>query len=333
MEQNIPEKWKEIYYYAKLIVDLDPWSRFQEKDVFILKPKGKDEEHFFSFLLESCGRPAIACYRDGLAYSRARERLHGKNTKKEPTFMLQDATIFVLGDREDVSKKNYAIIKEVGLKCRGKGAWPFFEKYRVGYAPQPVPEDELDTLLDDLGNLWMMVHLIAEGRVEVDFAMKEAMARCYNPNNDTFYSFATKLNKPLVAKYNTVTANDKEWVEKMRKLPSKGSISLDWSYIPTIIRDDGVDIVPRLLLLTENPSGCILRCIMLQPSERPYEDLLDELVRLIDLHGKPATIEICDKEIECYIADFCKQIKIRLEVKSQLKQLSKARKELMEMYR
>ncbi len=333
MEQNILKKWKEIYYYAGLIVDLDPWSRFKEKDIFVLKPKDRQEEHFFSFLMESCGRCGIAFYRSGQAYCRARERLRGKNTKKEPMFMLQDAVVFVLGDREDVSKKNYTIIKDLGLKCRGKGAWPFFEKYQVGYAPREVPEDELDGLLDDLGNLWMMVHLIVEGRVTVDFAKHEAMVRGYNPGDDTFYSFSSKLNRPIKAEYNVVTMNDMEWLANLRNIPSKGTVSLDWSYLPTVIRDEGVDIIPRLLLIVENQSGCILRCTMLPPSELPHEDLLDELLQLIDTYGKPAVIQICDKEIECYIGDLCKQANIRVEVKSQLKQLSVARREMINMYR
>jgi len=333
MEQNILEKWRKIYYYTKLIVELDPWSRFEEKDVFVLKTKEKQEEHFYSFLEESCGRCAIAIYRNGQAYCKARERLHGRNTKHEPIFMLQDAVIFVLGDREDVSKHNYGIIKELGLKCRGKGAWPFFEKYSIGYAPQAIPEDELDMLQDDLGNLWMMVYMIAEGRVAVDFKNREIMARCYNPGDDTFYSYATRLTRPLTPDYNVITLNDKEWLASLRESHSKGTISMDWSYIPTVIRDEGIDIVPRLLLIIENSSGCILRCTMLPPSELPHEDLLDELLDLFDVYGKPSTIQICDKEIECYIRELCKEIKIHVEYKPQLKQLSKARKELMEMYR
>lgn len=282
MEPKILEKWKEIYYYAGLIVDLDPWSRFDEKDVFVLKPKAKDEEHFFSFLLESCGRCTIALYRSGRAYCLARERLHGKNTKNEPVLMLQDAVIFVMGDRENVSKKNYAIIKDIGMKCRGKGAWPFFEKCQVGYAPREIPEEDLDTLLDDLGNLWMMVRMIVDGRVTVDFAKHEAMMRRYNPEDDTFYSYASKLNRPIKAEYDVVTVNNQEWLTNLRQIPAKGSISLDWSYLPTIIKDEGAVIIPRLLLIVENRTGCILRATMLTPSNQPYEELIDELLQIID---------------------------------------------------
>lgn len=241
--------------------------------------------------------------------------------------------IFLLGDREDVSKKNYAVIKELGIKCRCRGAWPYFEKYRVGFAPQDIPEDELDVLLDDLGNLWVMVHMIAEGKTAVDFANREAMTRSYSASDDMFFSYPSKLQKPLVAKYTVVTMQENEWLNNLRKLPSNGTISLDWSYLPTVVREEGIDIVPRLLMAVENQSGCILYATMLPPSDVPHEDLMDELIELIDKRGKPAVIEICDKEIECYISDLCKQVKIRLEVKPQLKKLSMARREMLKKFR
>lgn len=329
MRQETLKKWEQIYYYASLIVELNPWDRFEEKDIFALLPKGKKEEHFFSFLRKSSGRCGIAFYRNGQAYAHAQERLYGKNTKKEPVFLLQDAVVFLLGDREDVSKKNYAVIKELGLKCRGRGGWPYFEKYRVGYAPQDVPEDELDMLLDDLGNLWVMVHLIAEGKICVDFANREVMTRSYSPGNDTFYTYPSKLQKPLTTKYTVITMQDNEWLKNLRKLPSKGTISLDWSYLPTIVKEGNNKIVPRLLMAVENQSGCILCATMLAPSEAPHEDLVDALMELVEKRGKPAVIEISDKEIESYIADLCRQVKIRLEVKPHLKQLYQARREML----
>ena len=68
-------------------------------------------------------------------------------------------------------------------------------------------------------------------------------------------------------------------------------------------------------------------------TQEDASDLVDELMELIEKRGKPAVIEICDKEIECYIRELCKEIKIRVEYKPQLKQLSKARKEMINMYR
>ena len=106
--------------YASRVVSYNPWSRFGEKDIFVFLTKDKKEEPFFCFLEETCGDYAIAFYRNGNECFNAQERLHGANPKKEPVFLLQNAIIFRLRNRKDVSKANYALLKELNIKCRGK---------------------------------------------------------------------------------------------------------------------------------------------------------------------------------------------------------------------
>lgn len=328
MEKEILEKWKQIYFYASQIAFYDPWSRFAEKDILVMITKDKKEEHFFCFLEESCGRCSIAFYRNGCDCFNAQERLHGANTKKEPVFLLQNAIIFQLGDREDISKENYALLKALDLKCRGKGGWPHFEQYRVGYAPRAVCEEDLDMLLDDLGNLWMMVRAVFEERILTDFTNRKVLTRSYSPADDLYYTYMAPLKLPPKATYNLITMTENEWLALMRSLPSKGTIALDWSYLPTMVREGKEKIVPRLLLAVDTRTGCIIKAETLPPSSQPCDDLFDVLESIFTERGKPAAIEICDKEMECYLSDFCQKVRIRLEIRKQLKQTTVARREL-----
>lgn len=332
MKEELLEKWRKIYLYANRIVALDPWSCLSETDTFVLIPKGKRAEHYFCFLQESCGRRAIAFYDRGLHYSEAKERLHGKNPKQEPVFWLQNAVIFMLGDREDVSKENYALIKALDIKCRGRGAWPFFEEYRVGYAPRSVPETLLDALLDDLGNLWVMTRMVFSGKVQVDFPNGEIMLRYYSPVDDLFYSKAHRLNIPSVIKKLTVTMDDNEWLQQFQRQPARGTISLDWSYLPTIVIDGKEKLVPRLLIAADSSTGIILKSAMLPPVPSNFDLLFDFLNDLMIDQGKPAAIEVCDREIESCISDLCQKANIRLVFRKQLKYINAAKKGFLETY-
>ena len=329
LEKEILKKWEEIYLYASRIVAYNPWSRFGEKDLFAFLTKDKKEEHLFCFLEESCGDCAIAFYRNGSDCFNAQRRLHGVNPKKEPVFLLQNAIIFRLGNREDVSKANYALLKELNIKCRGRGSWPYFEQYRIGYAPQPVCEGDLDRLLDDLGNLWMMLRAVFEEGMPTNFENRQVVTRCYSPMDDMFYTYMAPLKHIPRTTYTTITMTENKWLSLMRGLPSKGTIALDWSYLPTVVYEGRERIVPRLLLAVDARTGCIIKSEMLPPSDAPYDDLFEILESIIAVRGKPAAIEICDQELECYLTDFCKQAKIRLEVRKQLKQTTAARRELL----
>ena len=132
MKEEILEKWKKIYSFAQLIAAYEPWELFEEENTFALVPKGTRNEHYFSFLAKSSGQCGIAIYPSGNAYVSAQNRLHGGNSKREPQFDLQDAVILLWGDREDVSKENYGLIKSLAFKFRGRGAWLHFQEYRVG---------------------------------------------------------------------------------------------------------------------------------------------------------------------------------------------------------
>lgn len=329
MKKDRLELWEEIYAYAVEIVAFDPWSRFKETDTLALIPKGKRAEHFFSFISESRGQLGIAIYRDGDAYFDAMDRLHRKNRKKEPVFLLQNATIFLFGDRENVSKENYALIKELGLKCRGRGNWPHFEKYRIGYAPQAIPDAELEELLDDLGNLWMMVKLAYENDWEIPADGKSALVRTYSKKDDMFYTTLFPIEKPKQISSKVITMDDNPWLRQVRKMPAKGTVSLDWSYLPTIMDDEGTDVVPRLLLAVEPKTGLVLKHRLMSPLEDTYGLLFQFITELIELRGKPATIEICDKELENCLADLCQRTGMRLSVRSYLPQLATARNELV----
>ena len=330
MEKEVLEKWSKVYDFAQMIASFNPWELFAEDHVFALIPKGTQQEHYFSFLAESCGQYGIAIYQNVAAYVAAQCRLHGKNPKKEPLFDLQDAVILLWGDREDISKENYALIKSLGLKCRGRGAWLHFQEYRVGYVPRPVQEPDLDRLLDDLGNLWMMIRAVCEENLKTNFENREALVRFYSEKDELYYTGSFPVNLPRKIDYPEIVMQDSAGLQELRDLRSRGSIALDWFYIPASYKENGERIIPRLLLAVDCKSGVILGSEMLSPTDEPCTILFDMISRISYSYSKPEVIEICDREIESCITDFCKRVGIQLVMKKQMKAITQAQKQFRE---
>lgn len=326
MEKEILEKWRKIYNFAQLIAAYDPWALFAEENTFALVPKGTRNEHYFSFLAESAGQCGIAIYPGGNAYVAAQCRLHGGNPKREPRFDLQDAIVLLWGDRENVSKDNYALIKALGFKFRGRGVWLHFQEYRVGYVPRQVQELDLDRLLDDLGNLWMIVRAICEENLKTNFDNREAVVRFYSEKDDMYYTGSFPVALPRKISYPEITMQESADLQELRAMRPRGSIALDWSYLPASYRENGENIIPRLLLAVDTKTGVIMDAQMLSPADDPCAALFDMISHISWNYAKPATIEICDAEIEGIIADFCKQVGIRLVTKKQIKTVTQARK-------
>lgn len=323
------ETWRRIFFLANEIASFHPWDMFAEDNLLAYILDGTERhEHFFSFLNESSGQYGIAIYPSGNDCLLAQQRLHNKNRKREPIFLLQNAVVLLWGNREDVSKENRALLKDLGIKCRGKGSWLHIEQYRIGYAPRCVPGEALGTLENDLGNLWMMMRAVVEEKLKPDFTNNKILARM-RASDGQWYNYVSSLRHKKAPEYTRITMVENEWLQRLRNMIPKGTVELDWSYYPNIVKDGKEEIIPRLVWAVDARTGIVLKHGLLAPSAAPQEDMLSFLDELIQVGSKPSVIEISDREIESYIADICKQSGIRLVFKNSLKKLDTIRREYL----
>lgn len=329
MSSRRQKRWLRLYELATELAFYDPWRLFKETDTFLIVPKGTQEEHFFSFIAESRQQLGIARYIGGNNYIAAQARLHSPNPKKEPVFLLQNGIIALWGDREDISKENYALIKELGLEFRGRGRWLHFEQYHTGYAPCSISLDDVNSLIDDLENLCMMVRPVYDGRMPLAFSDGNIMVRHFSKRDNLYLNFYAKVDFPKKHVYNKVTVTDNDATRRMRSLPAKGTIALDWSYLPTELTDADDHIIPRLLLAVDSTSGFVLSQDLLPPSSQPHLSLFDFVDDLTEKCGKPKTIEISSDELWAFLHSFCEQTGIDLVRKKNLPHITKARNALL----
>lgn len=114
-----------------------------------------------------------------------------------------------------------------------------------------------------LGNLWLMVRAVFDEGMPTDFETRMVLTHCYSPKDDMFYTYMAPLKQKPRVTYTTITMTDNEWLSMMRGMPSKGTIALDWSCLPTVIYEGRERIVPRLLLAVDARTGCIIKSEML----------------------------------------------------------------------
>lgn len=225
------------------------------------------------------------------------------------------------------------MIKELGLKFRGKGCWPHFREYRTGYIPRNVDEILLEILQEDMESLLNMVQTIDREKLKIDFSGNRVYTRCWFDAENDYFNRPATLKRPKRGEYMRVEMLPNSDLTELRKKVPRGTVCMDWSFFPEAIVHEKEKVIPRLLIVLEPRTGEIIKKILIPPSTEPYKDILTQLDLLIQTRGKPTTIEICDKEIECYIADACKSIGIRLVMKPQIKQITLARRELLEAER
>lgn len=332
MIEKLKQKWLRLYAVAQQIGVMQPWDDFSESDRFTYIWKDKSKSVFFSFIGESAQKCGIACYICEEDYIRARVRLTEKNDKCEPVFMLQNALICLWDDREDLNKESYALIKELGFKPHGKGAWLHFDRYEIGYAPVPLDEKEVDLLTTAFENLHMMLRAIYEQGLDPEFDKGKNLVRWYEPKDKLYYThpFEIEIPKDIIT-HPLVTVQENEWMREVRSMKSADySVELDWSYIGVIYDDeDGRGTFPHMLLAVEPKKGFILVNEMLSPSHNQPGIVFNVLDHFIERYGKPSEIAICDEDLKGILSDVCKKVGIKLTVKKRLSAVNNARKTIL----
>ncbi len=336
MTNKLKDKWLHLYEVAQQIGVMQPWEDFCESDRFTYIWKDKSKYVFFSFIGESAQKCGIACYIGEENYMRARVRLTEKNDKHEPVFMLQNALICLWDDREDLSKESYALIKELGFKPRGKGAWLHFDRYEIGYAPALLDEKEVDLLTTAFENLHMMLRAIYEQGLDPEFDKGKNLVRWYEPKDKLFYTHPFEIEIPKgIITHPQVTVHENDWMREVRSMKNADySVELDWSYVGVIYDDEnGRGTFPRMLLAVEPKNCVILVNEMLSPSHNQPGIVFNVLDHFVERYGKPSEIAICDEDLKGILSDVCKKVGIKLTVKKRLPAVNNARKMLLAQIR
>jgi hypothetical protein len=129
------DEWRKLYQAAIRFKEVAPWDWMAETDVFGVRDPETDETGFVSIMGALGEHLALAVYLGS-------EGLYGFWTFQQIADSAPPEALFGIPhlqasfeDRGTLSTKDRDTIKELGLKFRGRQAWPMFRSYRPGFFP------------------------------------------------------------------------------------------------------------------------------------------------------------------------------------------------------
>lgn len=154
-EKPTLDQWRRLYAVAAEVKTLAPWQWLWENDLFAVEDPASGQMGFVSVMGAVGEHFAVAVYLGG-------EGLRGfialEDAAKEEFENLYFAIPQLQASFEDrniLRPEDLETIKSLGLKFRGRNAWPLFRSYRPGYAPWHLTASEavfltqvLEQLLD-----------------------------------------------------------------------------------------------------------------------------------------------------------------------------------------
>ena len=138
-----PKECRPLYELLGQIKELGPWEWMEEDDLFGVQDPATGELGFVSIMGMAGEHYAVGVYRGA-------KGLYGYlHLKEMDPFLIRPEDLLnipqlqaSLEDRELLEKRDRDQIKSLGLKYRGRNAWPQFRSYRPGYAPWYIEKDE-----------------------------------------------------------------------------------------------------------------------------------------------------------------------------------------------
>ncbi len=304
---------KRLYEQMIGITALKPWEYINEAVPLIYYKKGCREPIIFSIWGNASDVCGAACYLSRHDYIYAMNRIYGANEKNEPTFLMQNVLLGLWSDRDDVSKENKKLIRELGYKFRGRGGWLFFESFRERCEPQFLTDEETAVLADALENLLIMLKSVSEGKLKVDFENGQTV--CRRLGKDKKWHNKAVCYKELVEAFPVTVMGDSDALRAIAAKPSgKYTIELEERCLPVPVQDEesGILYFPLLIAAADAKSGEPLLMDMVAWNTQRGHALLDFIVDLSEKYGKMKEIIINDRFTNASVEDFCQKTGIKL---------------------
>ncbi|MBN1933567.1 MAG: hypothetical protein JW934_02820 [Anaerolineae bacterium] len=146
MTESTLEVWRRLYELAAAIKALAPWEWLTETEVFGVQDPQTGQLGFVSVMGQLGDHFSVAVYQGA-------EGLYGLWLMEEmaeslsPEVLLQIPQLQLsFEDRDILTQRDRDLIKSLGLKFRGRNAWPMFRSYRPGFMPWHLDKDEMHFL-------------------------------------------------------------------------------------------------------------------------------------------------------------------------------------------
>jgi len=223
MSLNPPttNEWQQLYAAAAQIKALAPWEWMREDDVFGVQNPETGDLGFVSVMGALGEHHAVAVYLGAESLYRF-WALHQAGPQMRPEAILEIPQLQAsFEDRNTLTDKDRKVKKELGLKFRGRQAWPMFRSFRPGYLPWYIETDEARFLAIALEQLGDVAPRLRE-----------------SPD-----MLATDDDEKYLVRVPTAAENGSAWRDEIRRVPTPKSPTLR---IP--MNEDALDYLAQLPL-------------------------------------------------------------------------------------
>jgi hypothetical protein len=322
-EEASLSQWRQLFDVAQQIKKLKPWDYLWDLDVITISLPEYNDPFYCSIMGKEGSCFAVGVYEGADAINDFYEMAKHDDIPWEQLIRYQNNLMCYFGNRVDLEKGDFKILKDLEIKFHGKNEWIYFRSFERGYAPYVLNEQEVDTLTNVLFQLGRALEIFSKEKISVDFEKGNTLLRQFDGKRKEWDTVEFQHDVPSRI-YLSHIFTDELLLARLKKQKSTWSIiEIDTLFLNASIKDENYEkpILPVLLALADFRTGAIINQEMLMPGGDHVEAIIKMIVSYILEYGKPQKIFVRDEYMASILSDLCSKIKISLQEQSFLEAL------------
>ena len=325
------EQWRSLYEVAIKFKMLKPWDHLWDMDLTRIELPEYQEPFFCSVMGKAGQCFAIGTYAGFDAINGFYYIADNQQISSTQYIRYQNNLMCYFGARDELTSKELKVIKNLGLKFRGKTEWIYFRAFETGYTPYILDEHQVVQLTIVFQQLYMALKYFIESKIKVNFEGGSILYRRYDDESKLWItSEAPNIIPPRV--HMTPAINDELLLAKLNKLKAtRNEVELDTLYLNVVINDKEFEkpFLGNMLIIADCKSGMLIDQNMLSPKDEVIENILGIFINYLMQKGKPKTVYVRDEYMQDYLGNLCEKIGVLLKVKGKLKAIDSFEKSYM----
>lgn len=329
-------EWKQLYAAAEQILDLAPWQDLAEDEIFGVQNPETGQIGFVSIMGSLGEHLAIAVY---LGEEALYDFWVVHEQQAPPERILEVPHLQASFENRDyLTAKDRNIIKSLGLKYRGRKAWPLFRSYRPGFVPWYLTKGEVSYLTHVLAQTRSVVQRLHEAPDLLDpLDDITYLVRVPTTSMDGSMTWSDQMMQvpPPDIHEQEITVN-REMLNSVRKLKSSQiMLEVDFFLTPMQVQEkkDERPYFGYVLMVVDHNSGMIigLETLGADPS---FSDMLARIPQafltiLAKNRMRPHQILMQSERTYTYLMPVCEQLEIKVNPVHYLASIEEAKSAML----
>lgn len=330
------QEWRSVYEAATQLKKLAPWEWMEEVDLFGVQHPETGEIAFVSVMGMLGEHYAVSVYLG----TRALDQFWGfqdAGPMGSPEMLMEIPQLQAsFENRQELEDKDYKTIKKLGLKFRGKHAWPMFRTIRPGCLPWFMEADEVRFLRYAL-----------EQAVDVTPRFNENPDLFDVPDDESYLvRVPRREGKKLVWEDQIMRIEspepqdiditmDLDALESLQRLPkSAHKIEADFFMLPAPIQEGDRPFFPYILLMADSKSGMVVGTEIFSPLpslEEMWGNVpMNFVTQLVNCGICPKEVKVRSPLLADLLEPLCDEVGFKLKISQRLKSLDAAMESLFQ---